>query len=56
MLTTLATAIPTSSIHLTNEILTSLATVTPASNIYLTDYIPENWSSWSEGFVSMTKV
>ena len=56
MLTSLAKVIPTSSIHLTNEILTSLATVTPVSNIYLTDYIPENWSSWSEGSVSMTKV
>ena len=56
MLTSLAKVIPTSSIYLTNEILTSLATVTPASNIYLTDYIPENWSSWSEGSVSMTKV
>ncbi|MDA7830645.1 Ig-like domain-containing protein [Candidatus Pelagibacter sp.] len=56
MLTTLAKVIPTSSIYLTNEILTSLATVTPVSNIYLTDYIPENWSSWSEGSVSMTKV
>ena len=56
MLTTLAKVIPTSSIYLTNEILTSLVTVTPVSNIYLTDYIPENWSSWSEGSVSMTKV
>jgi len=56
MLTTLAKVIPTSSIYLTNEILTSLVTVTPVSSIYLTDYIPENWSSWSEGSVSMTKV
>jgi uncharacterized protein YhjY with autotransporter beta-barrel domain len=56
MLTSLAKVIPTSSIHLTNEILTSLAKVTPASNIYLTDYISENWSSWSEGSVSMIKV
>ena len=56
MLTSLAKVIPTSSIHLTNEILTSLAKLPQYQIIYLTDYIPENWSSWSEGSVSMTKV
>jgi len=56
VLTSLAIAIPTSKTYLTNTMLTSLAKVTPASNIYLTDYIPKNWSSWSEGSVSMTKV
>ena len=56
VLTSLAIDIPTSKTYLTNTMLTSLAKVTPASNIYLTDYIPKNWSSWSEGSVSMTKV
>ncbi|MDB9718403.1 autotransporter domain-containing protein [Candidatus Pelagibacter sp.] len=56
VLTSLAIAIPTSKTYLTNKMLTSLAKVTPASHIYLTDYIPKNWSSWSEGSVSMTKV
>ena len=56
ILTSLATVAPVSNTYLTNEILASLATITPASNIYLTDYIPENWSSWSEGSVSMTKI
>ena len=56
ILTSLAIDIPTSKTYLTNTILTSLAKVTPVSKVYLTDYVPENWSSWSEGSVSMTKV
>ena len=56
ILTSLATVSPTSKTYLTNTMLTSLAKVTPVSKIYLTDYIPKNWSSWSEGSVSMTKV
>ena len=56
ILTSLAIDIPTSKTYLTNTMLTSLAKVTPVSKVYLTDYIPKNWSSWSEGSVSMTKV
>ena len=56
ILTSLAIDIPTSKTYLTNTMLTSLAKVTPVSKTYLTDYIPKNWSSWSEGSVSMTKV
>ena len=56
ILTSLAIDIPTSKTYLTNTMLTSLAKVTPASKVYLTDYVPKNWSSWSEGSVSMTKV
>ena len=56
ILTSLAIDIPTSKTYLTNTMLASLAKVTPASKVYLTDYIPKNWSSWSEGSVSMTKV
>ena len=39
-----------------NAMLTSLAETIPASKISLPDLIPKNWSSWSEGSVSMTKV
>ncbi|MDA7462904.1 Ig-like domain-containing protein, partial [Candidatus Pelagibacter ubique] len=56
ILTSLAIDIPTSKTYLTNTMLTSLAKVTPVSNISIPDLIPENWSSWSEGSVSMTKV
>ncbi|MDA9167361.1 autotransporter domain-containing protein [Candidatus Pelagibacter sp.] len=56
ILSSLATVIPTSNVYLTNEILTSLTKTIPTSNVYLTDYVPKNWSSWSEGSVSMTKV
>jgi len=56
ILTSLAIDIPTSKNYLTNTMLTSLTKVTPVSKTYLTDYIPKNWSSWSEGSVSMTKI
>jgi len=56
ILSSLATVIPTSNVYLTNEILTSLTKTIPTSKVYLTDYVPKNWSSWSEGSVSMTKV
>ncbi|MDA7847833.1 autotransporter domain-containing protein, partial [bacterium] len=56
ILTSLAIDIPTSKTYLTNTMSTSLAKVTPVSKVYLTDYVPKNWSSWSEGSVSMTKV
>ncbi|MDC3383190.1 Ig-like domain-containing protein [Candidatus Pelagibacter ubique] len=56
ILTSLAIDIPTSKTYLINTMSTSLAKVTPVSKVYLTDYVPKNWSSWSEGSVSMTKV
>ncbi len=39
-----------------NAMLTSLAETIPASKISLPDLIPKNWSSWSEGFIGMTRI
>ena len=39
-----------------NAMFSSLVEAIPASNISLPDLVPKNWSVWSEGSISMTKI
>ena len=43
-------------LNLGNALLTSLAETVQTGNMSSTKLIPDDWSSWSEGTISMTKI